>query len=84
MMALLKGSTMKVLLIKASAPSDFKDYKEKRGSPSQNIFSTAAAISQRVELELIDETAGHLINYKSDADIVGIFFQHQMLLELMR
>lgn len=74
MMALLKGSTMKVLLIKASAPSDFKDYKEKRGSPSQNIFSTAAAISQRVELELIDETAGHLINYKSDADIVGIFF----------
>jgi len=65
---------MKVLLIKASAPSEFKDYKAKRGSPSQNIFSTAAEIQDRVELVLIDETAGHIINYKSDADIVGIFF----------
>lgn len=65
---------MKVLLIKASAPSDFKDYKSKRGSPSQNIFSTAAVIQNRAELELVDETAGHLVNYQSDADIVGIFF----------
>lgn len=65
---------MKILLIKASAPSDFKDYKAKRASPSQNIFSTAAEIQDRVELELVDETAGHLVNYKSNADIVGIFF----------
>ena len=65
---------MKLLLIKASAPSDFKDYKAKRGSPSQNIFSTAAAVQDRVDLEIIDETAGHKVNYKTDADIVGIFF----------
>lgn len=64
----------KVLLIKASAPSDFKDYKAKRGSPSQNIFSAAAELKGRVELELIDETANHLVNYKSDAQIIGIFF----------
>lgn len=64
----------KVLLIKASAPSDFKDYKAKRGSPSQNIFSAAAEIKDRVELELIDETVNHLINYQSDAQIIGIFF----------
>ena len=65
---------MKLLLIKASAPSDFKDYKAKRGSPSQNIFSTAAAVQDRVELELVDETAGHKVNFDSDADLVGIFF----------
>jgi len=65
---------MKVLLIKASAPSDFKDYKAKRGSPSQNIFSTAADIQDRVELELVDETVGMDVNYESDAHIVGIFF----------
>lgn len=64
----------KVQLIKASAPSDFKDYKAKRGSPSQNIFSAAAELKGRVELELIDETANHLVNYKSDAQIIGIFF----------
>lgn len=65
---------MKVLLIKACAPSDFKDYKAKRASPSQNIFSTAAAISQKVEVEIIDETANHKVNYKNDADLVGIFY----------
>ncbi len=65
---------MKVLLIKASAPSDFKDYKAKRGSPSQNIFSTAAELYGKVDLELKDETAGHKVDYKSKADIVGIFF----------
>jgi len=65
---------MKVLLIKASAPSDFKDYKAKRGSPSQNIFSAAAEIHERVEVELKDETIGHRIDFNSDADLVGIFF----------
>ncbi len=65
---------MKVLLIKASAPGEFKDYKAKRASPSQNIFSTAADIQDRVELELVDETAGMKVNTKSDANIVGIFF----------
>jgi radical SAM superfamily enzyme YgiQ (UPF0313 family) len=65
---------LKVLLIKASAPSDFKDYKAKRGSPSQNIFSTAAEIEDIAEVELIDETAGMKIDFQSDADIVGIFF----------
>jgi hypothetical protein len=33
---------MKVYLIKASAPGDFKDYKKMTGGPSQNIHSAAA------------------------------------------
>jgi radical SAM superfamily enzyme YgiQ (UPF0313 family) len=65
---------MKVLLIKASDQSDFKEYKKRRGSPSQNIFSTASAIADRVDLELFDETIHNNVNYDTDADLVGIFF----------
>jgi radical SAM superfamily enzyme YgiQ (UPF0313 family) len=65
---------MKVLLIKASAPSDFKDYKAKRASPSQNIFSTAAELYGKVELEIKDETANQKIDLDTDADLIGIFF----------
>jgi len=65
---------MKVLLIKACAKSDFKDYKAKRASPSQNIFSAAAEIQNRVEVEMVDETASQKIDFKTNADLVGIFF----------
>jgi len=65
---------MKVLLIKACARSDFKDYKARRASPSQNIFSAAAEIQDRVDVQMCDETANHKVNFHSDADLVGIFF----------
>lgn len=65
---------MKVLLIKACAPGDFKDYKAKRASPSQNIFSTAAAIGKYAQVSLCDETAGHKPKVAKDTDLVGIFF----------
>lgn len=65
---------MKVLLIKASQPSDFKDYKARRASPSQNIFSAAAELEDLAEIELVDETASMRVDFNSNADIVGIFF----------
>ncbi|BDD12833.1 B12-binding domain-containing radical SAM protein (plasmid) [Fulvitalea axinellae] len=65
---------MKALLIKACAPSPFKDYKKYMGSPSQNIFSTAACTPSYVELEMVDETSGMKVDFRSDADIVAIFF----------
>lgn len=65
---------MKVLLIKACAKSYFKEYKKKRGSPSQNIFSAAAELQDSVELEMCDETADHKVNFKTKAQLIGIFF----------
>ena len=64
---------MKVYIIKASAQSEFKEYKKFLGAPSQNIFSLAASTPLDVEIEMLDETMGMKINFESDADIVAIF-----------
>lgn len=65
---------MKVYLIKASAPGDFKDYKKMTGGPSQNIHSAAACTPAWIDIEMTDETIDMKVNFKSDADIVAIFF----------
>jgi radical SAM superfamily enzyme YgiQ (UPF0313 family) len=64
---------MKVYLIKASAGSDYSKYKAETGGPPQNIFSTAAASPDWVELQMTDETIGQKADLKSDADLVAIF-----------
>ncbi len=64
---------LKVYLIKASAGSDYSEYKKNTGGPPQNIFSTAAATPKNVAIEMTDEVVGMKVNYKSDADIVAIF-----------
>ncbi len=64
---------LKVYLIKASAGSDYSEYKKKTGGPPQNIFSTAACTPKSVDIEMTDEVVGMKVNYKSDADIVAIF-----------
>lgn len=64
---------MKAYLIKATAKSDYTEYKKNTGGPPQNIFSVAAATPDWVELEMTDETHGMEVNKKSDADIVAIF-----------
>lgn len=64
---------LKIYLIKASAGSDYSEYKKNTGGPPQNIFSTAAATPNWVELEMTDEVVGMSINMDSDADIVAIF-----------
>lgn len=64
---------MKVYLIKASAGSSYSKYKAATGGPPQNIFSTAAATPEDVEVEMTDETIGMKTNFKSKADLVAIF-----------
>lgn len=64
---------MKIYLIKASARSDFSKYKAETGGPPQNIFSTAAATPQDVEIEMADETIGMKTNFFSQAELVAIF-----------
>ena len=64
---------MKVYLIKASAKSPFKEYKKYMGAPPQNIFSIAAATPKWIDIELVDETADMKVNFKTDADLIGIF-----------
>lgn len=65
---------MKVCLIKASADSQFKEYKASMGGPPQNIFAAAAATPTNVQIEMVDETIGKKINIKTDADLIAIFF----------
>lgn len=64
---------LKVYLIKASAGSSYSEYKKQTGGPPQNIFATAAATPDWVELEMTDEVVGMKVNKESDADIVAIF-----------
>lgn len=65
---------MKVYAIKASAPGPFKEYKKMLGAPPQNIFSLAAATPGYVDIELCDETIDMKVNFKTDSDIVVMFF----------
>ncbi|MCT4618374.1 MAG: B12-binding domain-containing radical SAM protein [Marinisporobacter sp.] len=65
---------MKVCLIKASADSEFKEYKASMGGPPQNIFAVAAATPNNIELEMVDETIGKKVNFKTKADLIAIFF----------
>jgi radical SAM superfamily enzyme YgiQ (UPF0313 family) len=64
---------MKVYLIKASSGSSYSEYKAETGGPAQNIFSVAAATSNNVEIDMVDETIGMKADTNSDADIVAIF-----------
>ncbi len=64
---------MNVYLIKASAKSAFKEYKQYMGSPPQSIFSVAATTPAGVGIEMVDETMDMKVNYRSKADIVAIF-----------
>ncbi len=65
---------MKLCLIKASAPSSFKDYKKQRGGPPQSIFSAAAATPAHVALSIHDETIKDVNPSKIDCDLVVLFF----------
>lgn len=65
---------MKIYLIKASADSQFKEYKASMGGPPQNIFAAAAATPASVEIEMVDETIGKKVNFNSKADLIVIFF----------
>ncbi|MGI9283658.1 MAG: B12-binding domain-containing radical SAM protein [Endozoicomonas sp.] len=65
---------MKVVLIKASAPGDFKDYKKTRGGPPQSIFSAAAATPDHYDLAMFDETIRAVNPKKIQADLVDLFF----------
>ncbi|RLV59312.1 radical SAM protein [Parashewanella curva] len=55
---------MNILIIKASAESDFKDYKKYMSSPPQGIFSLAAAMPNAHSFEIIDETNGDKLSKK--------------------
>lgn len=63
---------MKVSLIKASAPGYYKQYKQERGGPPQNIFALAAATPPHVHFDLIDETANMKVKYNTDSDLISI------------
>ncbi|MCT4631327.1 MAG: B12-binding domain-containing radical SAM protein [Firmicutes bacterium] len=65
---------MKVYIIKACAKGPFKEYKKYMAAPPQSIFSLAACTPSDVDIDMVDETVDMKINYKSDADIVAIFF----------
>ncbi|WP_461538379.1 B12-binding domain-containing radical SAM protein [Spongorhabdus nitratireducens] len=65
---------MKITLIKACAPSEFKKYKKKRGGPPQSLFSAAAATPAHHQLQMIDETVQKLNPKKINADLVVLFF----------
>ena len=66
-------ANLSVYLIKASAPSEFKKYKQSRGGPPQNIFSASAAMPPHVALEMTDETVNMKVNRNTKADVVMIF-----------
>ena len=64
---------MRLCLIKASADSGFKDYKQQLGSPPQNIWCVAAATPDHVSYEVFDETANAKAPKRPDVDLVAIF-----------
>lgn len=65
---------MKLCLIKASAPSTFKDYKKRRGGPPQSIFSAAAATPATIALSVYDETIMDVDPAAIECDLVVLFF----------
>lgn len=65
---------MKICLIKASADTQFKEYKASMGGPPQNIFAAAAATPKNIDIEMIDETIGKKVNFKTKADLIFVFF----------
>ncbi len=65
---------MKVLAIKACAPSPFKVYKKFMAAPPQSLFSLAASTPDHVEIELVDETIDMQVDFKTQADIIVLFF----------
>lgn len=64
---------MNAYLIKASAPSPFKEYKKYLGGPPQNLFSTAACTPSEVAISMTDETIDQKVDFASDAEVVAIF-----------
>ena len=65
---------MKLALIKASPPSDFKTYKQARGGPPQALFSAAAATPRQVKIEMHDEVLRPCDSTRIQADLAVIFF----------
>ena len=64
---------MHVYIIKASAQSEFKEYKKFMAAPPQSIFSLAASTPSGVKIDMVDETMGMEVNFMSKADLVVIF-----------
>lgn len=65
---------MRVLLVKASAQNDFKNYKVKIELPCQSIYNIANKIRNKAHVQIIDETVGQRVDYRVKADLIGIFF----------
>jgi radical SAM superfamily enzyme YgiQ (UPF0313 family) len=63
-----------ICAIKASADSGFKDYKRSMLGLPQNIFSLAACTPDWVTLQMVDETVGVKIDWKTRADIIVVMF----------
>lgn len=61
---------MKILILKASAPGPYKDYKQQRGGPPQSIFSLAAATPDHYAVEMVDETGGMKVDRETNADLI--------------
>lgn len=68
------NAKLSVCVIKASAPSSFKDYKKSMLGLPQNIFSLAASTPDWVNLQMVDETIGIGVDWASKADIIVIMF----------
>lgn len=64
---------MKAYLIKASANSNFKRYKQYMGAPPQSIFSVAAVTPDWVDLHLLDETSQAPASLDFRGDLVAVF-----------
>ena len=64
---------MKILVLKASQDSDFKEYKRYMSSPPQSLFSFTAALPAGVQYELVDETVGDKVPKSFSPDLVFIF-----------
>lgn len=64
---------MKALLIKASSGSAYSEYKKMTGGPPQSVFSTAACTPSDIDIDIVDETIGMKVDYRSNASIVVIF-----------
>lgn len=69
-----EGNGLSVCLIKASAPSSFKEYKKSMLGLPQNIFSVAACTPEGVGIQMIDETVGIKVDYNTKADLILIMF----------
>ena len=69
-----KSEQVKVCLIKASQKSSFKDYKKSMMGVPQNIFSVAACSPDYCQIQMIDETIDHKIDWNTDSEIIVIMF----------